>query len=326
MTNGEIMFYINQTSIPTGGIVALKSDDVFSLKPLLPGTEDGIRRAQHIARGELDIVGRFADDLILEKLLGLSDYNKLIRPADYAFEVRPFLEQTASFDFADLENPVPADVYFDARNEDCWGRQSHCGTITDDTYQPRLYLRNSIWRSILPSEYRCSYPTVVDPPIALSRLPFQELAAPTLAHPAASVTPVQPVAQQPPSEQARPGNLPGPELPFPTEYPGSDRQTGATNGHAEGFAAEPRGGAGGFEWDRPTRASPLGNEPGHGKPADSRHGDDDPNGQASTDRDSKYRPSEFTGRSNGRLKIDWSILLVCQSMIWGATVLAFVTT
>jgi hypothetical protein len=32
------------------------------------------------------------------------------------------LYETSSFDFGHLQNPVPASVYFDAR-EDCWGEQ-----------------------------------------------------------------------------------------------------------------------------------------------------------------------------------------------------------
>jgi hypothetical protein len=59
----------------------------------------------------------------------------------------------AQFTYANLENPVPTSAYYDARFQDCWGKQSHCGTITDDTYRPRLMIRNKIWNDFAAEAY-----------------------------------------------------------------------------------------------------------------------------------------------------------------------------
>lgn len=67
---------------------------------------------------------------------------------------------------ADLMNPVPASIYYGAR-EDCWGKQSHCGIIEDDSYRPRLALRDLPFFRLLPDHFDCRKPELVDPPIAL---------------------------------------------------------------------------------------------------------------------------------------------------------------
>jgi hypothetical protein len=81
--------------------------------------------------------------------------------------------------FMHLRNPVPVSVYYDARSKDCWGKQSHCGTITDDIHRPQLSMRHDIWKKLMPDDDFCGIPLVVDPPIVLSRLK-STLAEPTL--------------------------------------------------------------------------------------------------------------------------------------------------
>ncbi|KAF2669541.1 hypothetical protein BT63DRAFT_413959 [Microthyrium microscopicum] len=79
-------------------------------------------------------------------------------------------EDIVPMTWLDAMDPVPASVYFDWR-EDCEGRQTHCATITDDTYRPKLVLRNRIWSSILPQKYhRCARFDLVDPDITLSAI------------------------------------------------------------------------------------------------------------------------------------------------------------
>jgi hypothetical protein len=76
-----------------------------------------------------------------------------------------------SMDFKDLINPVPASAYWNARSEDCWGRQTHCATITDDTFRPLLAFKRAVWHSILPpAAADCYRMGIVDPPVALTAL------------------------------------------------------------------------------------------------------------------------------------------------------------
>jgi hypothetical protein len=90
-------------------------------------------------------------------------------------------------DFRDLQTPLPAYLYYDAR-EDCIGQQSHCQTITEDNYRPSIILNQKIWNSmlgqfstLLPAGITCVKPKLVDPPIVLpiitdrSQLSFPEL-------------------------------------------------------------------------------------------------------------------------------------------------------
>jgi hypothetical protein len=72
--------------------------------------------------------------------------------------------ETLSLDFSDLVDPVPASIYYDARSADCWGHQTHCATITDDSYRPRLFLKNEIWAKVIPKFKDCVLPPLVDPP------------------------------------------------------------------------------------------------------------------------------------------------------------------
>jgi hypothetical protein len=73
-----------------------------------------------------------------------------------------------------LNNPVPASVYF-AERLDCWGKQSHCATITDDSYHPKLSIRYSSWKSNFPRGFSCRTLVLFDPPIDLSSLPGEVL-------------------------------------------------------------------------------------------------------------------------------------------------------
>jgi hypothetical protein len=72
--------------------------------------------------------------------------------------------------FRDLLNPVPATKYYDAR-EDCMGIQTHCGTISDNTYRPSIVVNLGAYRKYMPENYPCVIPNLVDPAIALTKLP-----------------------------------------------------------------------------------------------------------------------------------------------------------
>jgi hypothetical protein len=143
------------TMIRSAGIVPLRADQVSSVRPLRQNAlqMSGLAYAQLVANGTYD-------------------------QAQYSNRW-----EMSSFNFAHLQNPVPASVYYDARSNDCWGglKQSHCGTITDDTFRPQLAFGNKVWASIASDWFDCYQPGLVDPAIVLH--PVQTtLAAPLLAH------------------------------------------------------------------------------------------------------------------------------------------------
>lgn len=132
--------------IRTASIIPLSPNDIFSVRLARGSERDGIQFAQLVAKGEFQP-----------------------NPIEaYSNSGHPKLE-TVPFDFGHLQNPVPASVYYEARSADCWGiKQTHCGTITDDTYRPKLIIKNKVWASIAPKWYECQRPVLVDPPIALT--------------------------------------------------------------------------------------------------------------------------------------------------------------
>jgi hypothetical protein len=135
------------------GIFVLKSEDLYSRRPLL-FKSSGPEEARRIASG-----------------LWRPEFGTLVSGEDIKYE-------TNKFDFGHLQSPVPAVVYMEARS-DCWGEQTHCGTLTDDSYRPQLLIRNHVWRSMLSDQYVCELPTVFDPPIALQTIDVgSELIAP----------------------------------------------------------------------------------------------------------------------------------------------------
>jgi hypothetical protein len=140
------------TTFRPAGIIPLKPEDIQSIRRVIPnnGTGGGLQYAQMVAKGEFRPV-------ITEKIGARPEY-----------ETRPF-------DFEHLRDPVPARVYYDARSEDCWGSQSHCSTITDDSYRPRLIIASRVWEDILPGGFLCRDPLVVDPPIALHPIDINQL-------------------------------------------------------------------------------------------------------------------------------------------------------
>ena len=85
--------------------------------------------------------------------------------------------ELARFDFDNLQEPVPVGVYFDAR-DDCFGTQSHCQTITEGDYRPKIVLKNAVWQSVLLKHWSCGHPGLFDPPIMLQ--PVTRIADPVV--------------------------------------------------------------------------------------------------------------------------------------------------
>jgi hypothetical protein len=100
------------------------------------------------------------------------DYARLVANGSYSFTRSKWWENNASqtlpLNFDDLQDPVPARSYYDARM-DCWGQQSHCAIITEGSFRPKLRLARGVWASIF-STYPCHDGIVVDPPIELRQI------------------------------------------------------------------------------------------------------------------------------------------------------------
>jgi hypothetical protein len=131
-----------KSEVRSAGIVALQENEVYSWRPKdLNVGGDGLHYAQLVADGKFQ--------------------------PSFQEDIKSIPGEKVPLNFNNLPNPVPASVYYDARFEDCWGPQTHCQTITDDTYRPRLALKNDVWLRILPKQYSCERPLLFDPPIVL---------------------------------------------------------------------------------------------------------------------------------------------------------------
>lgn len=146
------------TLIRPAGLLTLEEEDMYSYRPIHKNRKitNALQYAQLVARGSFDPM--------LNTVMGT------LAASD--FEVR-------KFDFRDLQDPVPASVYFDARWNDCWDEhhQSQCATITDDSYRPSLSIKPHVWASLLPKDLDCGMPVLVDPPVAMRPVPRDEIPA-----------------------------------------------------------------------------------------------------------------------------------------------------
>jgi hypothetical protein len=141
------------TLVRPGGSIAVFPGDISSIRVL---------------RGEPYGIGKAVDakEYIRQIAAGTFDAMSLDRAFVQTYDIPT--HTTVSLDLADLVDPVPASVYYDARYEDCWGMQSHCQTITDDSYRPILAFNERVWRELLTDVIPCSIQLVVDPAIAFS--------------------------------------------------------------------------------------------------------------------------------------------------------------
>jgi hypothetical protein len=148
-------------------IIEMRSDQLFSASAdgLIGILESGGSWARAVANGKAR-----GPDIAW----GRKPYN----PRDYV--LGELAHSGASpFDYAHLPDPVPARQYFNVR-PDCWGEQSHCRTIVDGTYRPKLaipipYLIPGAIRADGNGDLQdfflgCGIMEFVDPPIALTRL------------------------------------------------------------------------------------------------------------------------------------------------------------
>jgi hypothetical protein len=164
----------------TAGVIAIEPGDISTFRPVFFHEVDGVKYAQQVARGEFDVT-------------------------EATGEHQPYYVTRMPLDFGHLQDPVPARVYYDARYSDCWGRQSHCATITDDNFRPWLFLPRRVWKSIIPN-FDCGLPSVVDPPIALTRLDGLPRPAEVLPEIVEAIT--KPSSPSYTQAQPRPGHVP----------------------------------------------------------------------------------------------------------------------
>ena len=180
-------------TIRTAGTMEIHSSDVFSLRPG-HGTVDGAEYVKRVVQGRFQ--------------MELPEWDE----KHHQFNNWDILQETQPFNFKDLDYPVPASAYFDARSRDCWGDQSHCQTITDDNYRPHLQLHSSIWPALFQSALKithCAVPDLVDPPIVLGSIQLDASAMrPTITRPS---------LQKPynPTNKVAPGSLP--TAPYPKQ-------------------------------------------------------------------------------------------------------------
>jgi hypothetical protein len=141
------------TAMPAA-VVPIKPGDIYTLNPIPPGT----------------------------RTFGAAEYASLIAAGEFNPKGVINLPESRSLDLSDLEEPIAASLYYDARSSDCWGKQSHCSVLTEGNYRPLLRLAEEAWLSILPEDHwHCSPPLLVDPPIRLTELPEDKIPSPTLA-------------------------------------------------------------------------------------------------------------------------------------------------
>jgi hypothetical protein len=143
------------------GVFGVKETDLTLLHPVHRNqrVKNGVEYARQIANGEFQpmMTSRWPFDL----------YTALV-------SARPFNP-------LDIQEPIPASNYFDGKNEECWGIQSHCRTITADYYRPHIAINRRAFESLLPKsaltynsvDWQCTIPTLIDPPIAIRPIPSQ---------------------------------------------------------------------------------------------------------------------------------------------------------
>ena len=237
------------STLQTASILGLHSTEVSSRRLF------GFEKPSVLQYAQLVAQGRFDRSMLYTKI-GNNSVSQL--PEQELYETLPF-------NYGHLEDPVPASVFFDARADDCWGRQTHCGTITDDSYQPQLVIHSSVWARYgsLLSAFDCEFPHLVDPPIALSEIPRDEVGrqVPTLMP--ALTTPYQPAIPQSTAKPAQPlpavassGPLPtgvylqgGPSDPGSFRMPNQLGKPGRPNGNYQGTnEGQSNGALEGDEW------------------------------------------------------------------------------
>ena len=171
-----------RTTIRSEGVISLRSEDVST-----------VRLRHHSMRDE--------------------EYAKLMANGSFLPTRSRWWEyryETVPLNFNDLQDPVAASAYYDGRMLDCWGVQSHCGTVTDGAFRPKIRLAKGVWASIFTYE-PCRDNFLVDPPVALRVLRDgdrpagpQEPALPAI--PVAAPTPAGALNQDGDRPKAQPGS------------------------------------------------------------------------------------------------------------------------
>jgi hypothetical protein len=185
------------STLRSAGIITLQPQDVYSRTEPVFRTKGGIDEARMMANGSW----RLAADRLVTGWLN-------------------FPVQTVPVNFAHLQNPVPASIYFGAESQ-CWGEQTHCGTIIDDSYRFKMEIASRVWRTLVPEHQFCMKPDLIVSPMILSAGASQNLATATRKPTSAYTTPASPSRQyglvsgpqpttEPPNPAPRPFSRKGP--------------------------------------------------------------------------------------------------------------------
>jgi hypothetical protein len=186
------------STLRTAGIIPLERDHLSSIAPIAANRRLGDQYPKLVAQGVFQQDPWPDNDPMFEINIDKGRREK--------FSEVVYPNELESINFKNFENPVPASVYYDARVGDCWGKQSHCGTITDDSYRPSLAIKEKVWLSLLPKHYKCGRPMLVDPPISLLLVATSALPAPTVR----TYSPAKPGGMATPPASAPTPDIPGP--------------------------------------------------------------------------------------------------------------------
>jgi hypothetical protein len=233
------------TEVIGPGLIALDASDVYTLRPERPHYT-GADYARLVASGS------FTQEPRIE---WVNNNQWLPKPT----------QRILPINYRDLQDPVPAEIYYDARPNFCWGSNPEklCATITDGSHRPHLAFKRDVWNSIMPNigKWGCAAPAVVDPPIALR--PVQSINDPVVPPFAAAQQPTEAIlassARQ--TVAAEPGRRLKPPLPTPGS-PFTSPQDPASNPEA-GKLDKPNQPLGG-QWNDPaggpTRTMKIGSQ------------------------------------------------------------------
>jgi hypothetical protein len=234
-------------NIMPSGILELHATDVFSIRANRRTDLNDFEYARLVASG------KYTPEESTESRYGSEEVNSV------------------PFNFANLQDPVPASVYFDARADDCWYEQSHCQTITDGSYRPRLVLGSEVWKKH-PQVHQqsCYIPNLVDPPLALEPIGDESRVAmgpnrplpKILREPKPSDQNMAAFATATDADHPRGTSIPLEPGPIPSKFwPAPTATSGSTTGSTRGKDMESEPGVLGPKGTRPGPKGGSGYEP-----------------------------------------------------------------
>jgi hypothetical protein len=216
--NGWSLLHTQSIFIKSAGVVPMSPDDIKLIVYHQPGDDALFSTAIET----LQPVDSFDGGLKYAQLVAQGQY----QPSSI------MTAKLVPLNFLNFQNPVPARVYFDARMQDCWGNQTHCQAIIDDTYGPPIDVSDHIFSLPTSFDIPCRVPVLLDPPSALEMvtdtspmatdLPILESSTRNEAQNSRRQSILSSI--RPP--QAEPGSTISPRLAYATSKPFHGRRSG----------------------------------------------------------------------------------------------------